>query len=148
MKPSKDLVLYGVIALLAIGLTAASLRFVRPVNCNSFCDPAEGVSCPEDSCLMGEQRAGFPLPIRVDDPGGGSPTSGWAILGSEDPLNPLNFFLDAIFYLALLRLLWAFIQNILTGHQTMKPVFVLLLLLAVVAGILLGIRIYWPFLNR
>lgn len=46
---------------------------------------------------MREQRAGFPLPVLVDDPGGGSPTNGWGILGPEDFLNPVTFILDTLF---------------------------------------------------
>jgi hypothetical protein len=148
MKPSRNLFLYGVISLLAIGLTIVSLQFVRPILCTSFCDPAMGVFCPSDSCLIGEQRAGLPLPIWVDYPGGGSPTDGWAILGPEDPLNPLTFLLDTIFYFALLGLLWYFIQIIRGNHQTMKPLVVFFFLLVIVAGILLGIVSYLPFLPR
>jgi hypothetical protein len=148
MKTSRNLIVYGVIALLAIGLTFASMQFVRPINCHSFCDPAEGAPCSGDSCRIREQRAGLPLPIQVDDPGGGSPTDGWGILGPEDPLNVLNFLLDAVFYFALLGLLWYLIQIVRGSYRTMKPMVAILLLIVVLTGIMVGLRIYLPILTR
>jgi hypothetical protein len=64
-------------------LTVLSLRFMRPLDCLQVCDDSEGVPCTTGVCRVGEQRAGLPLPIQVDDPGGGSPTGVWGILGPE-----------------------------------------------------------------
>ncbi len=102
MKRFKPYAPYLFIFLLATGLTLASLLYVRPANCTSFCGEAIQAKCPPGSCLAGEQRAGFPLPVRIDDPGGGSPTSGWGILGPEDLPNPFTFLLDVAFYSLLL----------------------------------------------
>ena len=73
---------FGIVnALLAIGLTFASLLYIRPAVCNRTCNPVEGLPCGNGACLIGEQRAGWPLPVLIDSPGGGSPTSGWGKLG-------------------------------------------------------------------
>ena len=102
-------------ALLAIGFTVASLRYVRPEDCNRTCGAPEGTPCPSGACRIGEQRAGWPLPVFVDSPGGGSPTNGWGILGPEDPPIPQTFVLDVLFYSLLLWLL-LFIIQVLRGQ--------------------------------
>ena len=85
-------------AFLAIGLTVISFQYVQPKNCYYFCDPSEGRSCPKGSCAIGEQKAGWPIPAFVDNPGGGSPTGGWGLLGPEDPPIPLPMIVDVLFY--------------------------------------------------
>ena len=70
-------------ALLAIGLTVISFQYIQPKNCDSFCDGSR--TCPNGACAYGEQKAGWPIPAFVDNPGGGSPTAGWGRLGPEDP---------------------------------------------------------------
>ena len=110
MKLSKSTIVLGIILLLAIGLTLASLEYVRPAVCNSFCDLPKGVPCPSGSCRSGEQGAGFPVPIIIDSGAGSSPTSGWGKLGPEDPANPVGPALDFLFYSALLWLIWKIIQ--------------------------------------
>lgn len=92
-------------AALAIGLTFASLGHVRPEDCRTECSTPAGVACPGGACRIGEQRAGWPLPVVVDSPGGGSPTDGWGILGPEDPPIPQPFLLDTLFYSVLLWLI-------------------------------------------
>ena len=91
-------------ALLAVGLTVAALGYVRPKDCNRTCGELEGTACPSGACRIGEQRAGWPLPVFIDSPGGGSPTGGWGILGPEDPPLPQGVVLDVLFYSVLL---WA-----------------------------------------
>jgi hypothetical protein len=118
MKQSGSFILYGVIILLAIGLTLASLRYVRPLDCQRFCDLPEQVPCPSGSCRAGEQRAGFPLPLVIDSGAGSSPTSGWGKLGPEDLPNPVTPVLDVLFYSVLLWLLWKIIR-VLLGKE--KP---------------------------
>jgi hypothetical protein len=96
---------FGIVnALLAIGLTFASLLYVRPQDCGLACDAPQGTPCPSGACRIGEQRAGWPLPVVVDAPGGGSPTSGWGRLGPEDPPIPGPFVADILFYSILLWL--------------------------------------------
>ena len=102
-------------ALLAIGLTFASLGHVRPTDCNRLCGAPDGAPCPSGACRIGEQRAGWPLPVVVDTPGGGSPTGGWGILGPEYPPIPLPFLLDTLFYSVLLWLI-SYILQIVRGR--------------------------------
>jgi hypothetical protein len=147
MKLSRDVILYSVIGLLAIGLTIASLAFPWPADCQRLCNAAEHVPCPSGSCRAWEQRAGLPLPIRVDDPGGGSPTSGWGKLGPEDYPNPMTFLLDIFFYGVLLRFAWYLIQ-VFRKELPLERLAVVLSVGIVLAGLSLGLVLYWPILTR
>ncbi len=118
MKPSHNIILFGVILLLAAGLTIFSLRYVRPSSCQELCDLPEPSPCPSGACREGQQRAGFPLPIVIDSGAGSSPTGGWGKLGPEDLPNPLTPVLDAGFYAALLWILWK-VLRVLLGKE--KP---------------------------
>src|SRR5215212_8493554 len=71
-------------AFLAIGLTVLSFQYVQPKNCYNFCDPSYIIPCTKGSCYFGDQKAGWPIPVFVDMPGGGSPTDGWGMVGPED----------------------------------------------------------------
>jgi len=84
-------------ALLAIGLTVLSFQYVQPKNCYNFCDPSYIIPCPKGSCYFGDQKAGWPVPVFIDSPGGGSPTGGWGLLGPEDPPGP-TMIVDILFY--------------------------------------------------
>lgn len=84
-------------AFLAIGLTVLSFQYVQPKNCYYFCDPSYILPCPKGSCYFGDQKAGWPIPVFVDAPGGGSPTGGWGLLGPEDPPSP-TVIVDVLFY--------------------------------------------------
>jgi hypothetical protein len=148
MKPSKATILYSGIIVLAVGLALVSLEFVRPVDCQRFCDAPEQTPCPSGACRPGEQRAGLPLPVLVDDPGGGSPTGGWGILGPEDLPNPMTFGLDVLFYGALLWLMWNTIQVIRGKKRPLEFIAVMLPLALVLACLLLGFLLYRPFLTR
>jgi hypothetical protein len=87
------------------------------------------------------------LSVLIDDPGGGSPTSGWGILGPEDIPNPVTFVLDVLFYGVLLRLFWYVIQ-VIRKDQPLELLAIVLSLAVVLTGLLLGLLLYWPFLTR
>ena len=82
-------------ALLAVVLTVLSFQHIQPKDCYRFCNSEP---CPPGGCRFGEQKAGWPLPVFVDDPGGGSPTSGWGLLGPEDPALFIPLLLNILFY--------------------------------------------------
>jgi hypothetical protein len=84
-------------AFLAIGLTVLSFQYVQPKNCYNFCDPSYIIPCPKGSCYFGDQKAGWPVPVFIDSPGGGSPTGGWGLLGPEDPPGP-TIIVDVLFF--------------------------------------------------
>lgn len=137
MKPSNSYILLGVIILLAISLTIASTRYVRPSDCQQFCDLPESLTCPNASCRPGEQRAGLPIPVVIDNGAGSSPTSGWGKLGPEDLPNPLTPVLDVMFYSALLWIFWKTIRVLLGKEKrweflAVAPLFVLILACLVV----------------
>lgn len=106
-------------ALLAIGLTVVSFRYVQPKDCYRFCDASEGIPCPSGTCTFGEQKAGWPLPAFVDAPGGGSPTGGWGLLEPEDLPLGVPMILDVLFYSILLWLALYIIG--LAQGQTLDP---------------------------
>ena len=85
-------------AFLAVGLTVISFLYVQPKNCYYFCDPSYVIPCTKGSCYFGEQKAGWPIPVFVDMPGGGSPTDGWGMLGPEDIPAFIPMILDVLFY--------------------------------------------------
>ena len=111
-------VLLIVNAFLAVGLTVLSFRYVQPKNCYRLCDAAEGRACPEGACAFGEQKAGWPIPVFVDNPGGGSPTGGWGLLGPEDLPLLIPMIQDVLFYSILV---WIFLYVILLLRQRAIP---------------------------
>ena len=88
--------------LLTIGLTVLSFRYVQPKECYRFCNMEEGVPlgvpCPTGSCRVGEQKAGWPLPVFVDAPSPSSPLLESGILGVDDYPSPITMLLDVLFY--------------------------------------------------
>jgi hypothetical protein len=105
--------IFGIVnALLTIGLTVLSFRYVQPKDCYRFCGPLDGTPCPLGACPWGEQKAGWPFPAFVDAPGGGSPTGGWGMIGPEDIPIPGPLFLDVLFYSLLLWLGLYIIQRV------------------------------------
>ncbi len=84
-------------AVLTIGLTVLSFQYIQPIDCYRTC-AATAMPCPTGGCHFGEQKAGWPLPVFVDDPGGGSPTGGWGILGPEDPPLIKPLIVDTLVY--------------------------------------------------
>lgn len=68
-------------ALLAgISLTTLSLSYKYPSSCAESCISRP---CYPDQCSLGQEEAGFPLPM-VRDAERGSPTSGMGKVGLED----------------------------------------------------------------
>lgn len=148
MKSLISFLPYSVIILVGIGLTILSLRFVRPINCQTLCDLPEGSACPIGSCRFGEQRAGLPLPVLVDDLGGSSPTGGWGKLGPEDLPNPMTFMLDVLFYSLLFWPIWYIIRVIRDFETPLDFLAVALPLAVVLAIMLLGFFLYRSTLSR
>jgi len=101
---------------LAIGLTVISFQYVQPKNCYRFCG-GEQLPCTTGSCRFGEQKAGWPIPAFVDNPGGGSPTGGWGMLGPEDIPAFIPMILDVLFYSILVWIVLYVIQSF--RHQAL-----------------------------
>lgn len=112
-------------ALLAAVLTVLSLQYIEPKNCYRFC---EALPCPTGGCRFGEQKAGWPLPVFVDYPGGGSPTSGWGRIGPEDPVLFMPLVLDIAFYSLIVWLAMWFVQLIRGKSFPVKDLLTSLLL--------------------
>ena len=123
-------------ALLAIGITVASFRYIQPKDCYRLCGSLDGTTCPAGACRFGEQKAGWPLPAFVDAPGGGSPTGGWGILGPEDPPLLVPIILDTLFYSLLLWLALYGIQFIRGQVLSLKLIATTLTLNAFLAATL------------
>ena len=109
---------------LTIMFTVLSLRYVRPKDCYRYCDVGEGVSCPAGSCRVGEQKAGWPIPIFVDTPSPSSPLLISGILGVDDYPHPMPMLLDVLFY-SFLVWLAVFIIGLIQG-QMLDPKLILL----------------------
>ena len=125
--------------LLTIGLTVLSFQYVQPEDCYRFCEADGMPSCLPGGCRFGEQKAGWPLRVFVDTPGGGSPTGGWGMLGPEDPPLAVPLLLTVLFYSFLV---WLVIFTIgLIKGQMLDPK---LILLALPANILLAVFL-WMF---
>ncbi len=88
-----------------------------------------------ERCRIGEQRAGWPLPVLIDSPGGGSPTNGWGKLGPEDPPIISTFLLDTLFYSILLWVAFSIVRAVRRQALPMKLMAVSLPLTAVAGGI-------------
>ena len=84
--------------LLTFGLTLLSFRYLQPKDCYRFCDVEEGVPCPAGSCRVGEQKAGWPIPVFVDAPSPSSPLLISGVLGVDDYPRPMPILLDVLFY--------------------------------------------------
>jgi hypothetical protein len=125
-----------VIIALAIGLTLVSLRYVHPAFCQYLCTTE---SCPPGYCRFGEQGAGFPFPVIIDNEAG-SPLSGLGKVGPEDIPNPLTFVLDVLFYSGILWLLW---QALLWMRRLPEPYFVVVLA-CLVCPLIFGVALMYP----
>jgi hypothetical protein len=112
--------------LLTMVLTVLSFRYVQPKDCYRFCDVAEGLSCPAGSCRVGEQKAGWPLPVFVDAPSPSSPLGITGVLGVEDLPHPMPMLLDVLFY-CFLAWLVIFIVGLIQ-RQRLDPKLILLAL--------------------
>jgi len=119
-------------AFVAIGLTVTSLQYVQPKNCYNFCDAER--TCPKGFCYFGDQKAGWPLPIIIDSGGGGSPTTGWGVVGNEDFPHPLWLIVDVLFYSILVWLVLYVIQFL--RHQAFsRKLFLVSLSISVFLGV-------------
>ena len=112
--------------LLTTGLTVLSFRYVQPKDCYSFCDVQEGVPCTAGSCRVGEQKAGWPIPVFVDAPSPSSPLGISGVLGVEDLPHPMPMLVDVLFY-SFLVWLAVFIIGRIQG-QMLDPKLILLAL--------------------
>jgi len=128
-------------AFLAIGLTVLSFLYVQPKNCYYFCDPSYIIPCTKGSCYFGDQKAGWPLPVFVDMPGGGSPTDGWGVLGNEDLPDPIWMIADILFYSILVWIVLYAIQFF--RHQAFSPK---LFLVSVPISVFLGASLWFFYL--
>ena len=122
--------------LLTLALTFLSFQYIRPKDCYRTCLSLSGESCSTGGCRTGEQKAGWPLTVFVDNPGGGSPTSGWGLLGYEDPPLYIPLIVDTLFYSLLVWLLLYGIQIIRNQALPLKLVGTTLLLNVFVAALL------------
>jgi len=111
---------------LTIVLTVLSFRYVQPKDCYRFCDVEEGVSCPAGSCRVGEQKAGWPVPVFVDAPSPSSPLGISGVLGVEDLPRSMPMLLDVLFY-SFLVWLAVFIIGLSRGRM-LDPKLILLAL--------------------
>jgi len=112
--------------LLTIVFTVLSFRYIQPKDCYRFCDVEEGVSCPTGSCRVGEQKAGWPIPVFINAPSPSSPLLISGVLGVDDYPRPMPMLLDVLFY-SFLVWLAVFIIGIIQG-QMLDPKLILLAL--------------------
>jgi len=128
--------------LLTIVLMILSFRYVRPKDCYSFCDLEEGVSCPLGSCRVGEQNAGWPIPVFVDAPSPSSPLLPSGILGVDDYPHPVWMLLDVLFY-SFLVWLAIFIIGLIQG-QMLDPK---IILLSLPMNVALAVFLWWFYFS-
>jgi len=128
--------------LLTLVLTVLSFRYVQPKDCYRFCDLEEGVPCPAGSCRVGEQKAGWPIPVFVDAPSPSSPLLPSGILGVDDYPDPVWMLLDVLFYSVLVWLA-VFIKGLVRG-QRFDPK---LILLALPMNTALAVFLWWFYFS-
>jgi hypothetical protein len=128
--------------LLTLVLTVLSFRYVQPKDCYRFCDLEEGVPCPAGSCRVGEQKAGWPIPVFVDAPSPSSPLLPSGILGVDDYPHPVLMLLDVLFY-SVLFWLTVFIIG-LTRGQRLDPK---LILLSLPMNVALAVFLWWFYFS-
>jgi hypothetical protein len=135
--------IFGILnALLAIGLTVLSFRYVQPADCFRLCGASDGTPCPPGACRFGEQKAGWPFPAFVDAPGGGSPTGGWGMLGPEDLPLPGTLILDVLFYSVLL---WFALYIIQRGWGPAFPLRIALAMLPLNIFFAIALWVFYMF---
>jgi hypothetical protein len=134
-------ILVVVNVLLTFGLTLLSFRYIQPKDCYRFCDLEEGVSCPTGSCRIGEQKAGWPIPVFVDAPSPSSPLLISGVLGVDDYPHPLWLLLDVLFY-SFLVWLAVFIIGRIQGRMLDPQLIWLSLPMNVILTVFLGIHYF------
>ena len=131
--------------LLTIGLTVLSFRYVQPKECYRFCNMEEGVPlgvpCPTGSCRVGEQKAGWPIPVFVDAPSPSSPLLESGILGVDDYPSPITMLLDVLFYSTLVWLV-IFIIGLIQGQRLDPKLIRLSLLMNVLLTVVMWIHYF------
>jgi hypothetical protein len=128
--------------LLTLVLTVLSFRYVQPKDCYRFCDLEEGVPCPVGSCRVGEQKAGWPIPVFVDAPSPSSPLLPSGILGVDDYPHPVWMLLDVLFYSVLVWLA-VFIIVLIRG-QRLDPK---LIVLSLPMNVALAVFLWWFYFS-
>src|SRR5688500_7904718 len=128
-------------AFLAIGLTVLSFRYVQPKDCYRFCDVEEGVPCPAGSCRVGEQKAGWPIPVFVDAPSPSSPLLESRILGEDDYPDPAAVLLTVLFYSFLVWLV-IFIIGLIQGQMLDPNLIRLSLLMNVLLAVVMWMHYF------
>ena len=131
--------------LLTIGLTVLSFRYVQPKDCHRFCNMEEGVPlgvpCPTGSCRVGEQKAGWPIPVFVDAPSPSSPLLESGILGVDDYPSPITMLLDVLFYSSLVWLV-IFIIGRIQGQMLVPKLIRLSLLMNVLLTLVMWMHYF------
>lgn len=128
--------------LLTIVLTVLSFRYVQPKDCYRFCDVEEGVPCPAGSCRVGEQKAGWPIPVFVDAPSPSSPLLISGVLGVDDFPHPMAMLLTVLFYSFLVWLVIFIIG--LIQNQMLDPK---LILLSLPMNVLLAVVLWMHYFS-
>ena len=127
--------------LLTLVLTVLSFRYVQPKDCYRFCDVQEGMPCPAGSCRVGEQKAGWPIPVFVDAPSPSSPLLESGILGVDDYPDPVWMFLDVLFYSGLIWLA-VFIIGLIRGQRLDPKLILLSLPMNIALAVFLWVRYF------
>lgn len=99
----KPLSTVGIIACATI-LTICSGVVTWPLHCDQLCIESDG-PCPPRTCVDGQQRAGFPVPIISDNNGGGSPLSSLGKIDSGDHPEHLGMVANILLYSGCLRII-------------------------------------------
>ena len=114
--------------LLTIGLTVLSFRYVQPKDCPG-------------GCRVGEQKAGWPLPVFVDAPSPSSPLLPPGILGVDDYPSPITMLLDVLFYSMLVWLV-IFIIGRIQGQMLDPKLIRLSLLMNVLLAVVMWMHYF------
>jgi hypothetical protein len=133
-------VLVMVNLLLTTVLILLSFRYVQPKDCYRFCDVEEGVPCPAGSCRVGEQKAGWPIPVFIDA-SSYSPLMPSGVLGVDDYPHPMWMLLDVLFYSFLVWLV-VFIIGLIQGQMLDPKLILLALPMNVALAVFLWVRYF------
>ena len=114
--------------LLTIGLTVLSFRYVQPKDCAG-------------SCRVGEQKAGWPIPVFVDAPSPNSPLLPAGILGVDDYPDPGAVLLTVLFYSCLVWLV-IFLIGLIQGQRLDPKLIRLSLLMNVLLAVVMWMHYF------
>ncbi len=127
--------------LLTTVLTVLSFRYIQPKDCYRFCDVEEGVPCPAGSCRVGEQKAGWPIPVFVDAPSPSSPLLISGVLGVDDYPHPMAMLLTTLFYSFLVWLV-IFTLGLIQGQRLDPKLILMALPMNVLLAVVLWMRYF------